>query len=606
MNFLLHKLIAARNGILFVSSFWPRRLKWMFLLCSFFFILQALWESVVVAAIAVLLNSVLGQADFPVMVVRPDNWFGQMFGFYQALSTQEKIVAGFVLAAAALCLKSLFNVGVVIYNSKLSMLAAYEIRLKMFRGLLRNRLSFFDNHQKGALIQMVMHETSACHDIVRSIQHLLAQSFVLAAYLIMMFFFSGFLTVLVFALCFFSFKALRLISSRIKRTYADEVEKRRGLMFIVDESFGGVKQVKLLGLLGYMCREFERMSLQADLAKRKGLVLCSVQVAATNFIGLMVFVVLVIVNWKFGVLSIGTFLTYLFVIKNLTNVFSSLNAEVGIFLSSQPAMEKVVRAFEGMAKDTEASGGARPPMLLSDRIVFRDVTLDYGKGPVVRHLSLEVKKGQKVAFVGESGSGKTSIINALVRLYEPANGDILIDGVSLKDFDLDFLRSRIGVVNQDSAIFNRTIAENILMANPNARPEDIETAARQAYAHDFITAFPAGYRTALGDRGMKISGGQRQRINIAQVFLKGPEIFIMDEATSALDTKSEQIIQQVLDELGSDKTVFVVAHRLSTIRRMDVICVLDKGEIVEQGSWDELMKKDGAFAAMVRMQTLEV
>jgi subfamily B ATP-binding cassette protein MsbA len=208
-----------------------------------------------------------------------------------------------------------------------------------------------------------------------------------------------------------------------------------------------------------------------------------------------------------------------------------------------------------------------------------------------------------VALVGESGAGKTSLANLLVRLYDSSRGEILIDGINIKDYDLAFLRERIGIVNQESIIFNRTIRENILMGNQNASEEDMIEAAKNAYAHKFIMETSHGYDTLVGDNGLKLSGGQKQRINIAQIFLKSPDLMILDEATSALDTKSEQYIQVALEKLAKNRTCIIIAHRLSTVRKADTIIVLDKGRIAEQGRWSYLLEKKGLFYSMIQRQS---
>jgi ABC-type multidrug transport system fused ATPase/permease subunit len=253
----------------------------------------------------------------------------------------------------------------------------------------------------------------------------------------------------------------------------------------------------------------------------------------------------------------------------------------------------------------ERGGAVARERLLSHALVFDDVWLDYERRPgILRGLSLRIARGERVGIVGASGAGKTSFVNLLPRLYDPARGRILADGTDLRELRLDFLRSRIGLLSQDVFVFNATARDNIALGRPGATHDEIVAAARLAHAHDFITQLPGGYDSVVGDRGVKLSGGQRQRLNIAQVFLKDPELLILDEATSALDSESEALVQDAIDVLSKDRTVIVIAHRLSTLRAVDRLVVLDEGRVVEEGDWDTLVHRPGgAFARMWEMQT---
>ncbi|HPZ06965.1 MAG TPA: ABC transporter ATP-binding protein [Candidatus Eremiobacteraeota bacterium] len=234
---------------------------------------------------------------------------------------------------------------------------------------------------------------------------------------------------------------------------------------------------------------------------------------------------------------------------------------------------------------------------------FKDVHFNYNESDeILKDINLEVKAGEVVAIVGPSGAGKTTFVNLIPRFYEPLSGHILIDGYDISKVDLHFLRSQIGVVPQDTILFNGTVYENIAYGRLDASKEEIELAARMANAHDFIMSFPDKYNTIVGERGIKLSGGQRQRIAIARVILKNPRILILDEATSSLDSESEYLIQEALAKLMKDRTTFVIAHRLSTIYNSDKIVVIEEGEIKETGSHEELIKKNGVYARLCWMQ----
>ena len=234
---------------------------------------------------------------------------------------------------------------------------------------------------------------------------------------------------------------------------------------------------------------------------------------------------------------------------------------------------------------------------------FNDVSFAYNENEeVLSHVSFEVKPGEMIAFVGPSGAGKSTVASLLPRFYDATNGSITIDGQDIRKVKLDSLREQVGIVPQETVLFNGSVYDNILYGRLDATREEVEAAAKAANAHDFIMQLPNGYETMLGDRGMNISGGQRQRISIARAILKNPQILILDEATSALDTESERVVQEAQDRLMVGRTSFVIAHRLSTIKNADKIMVLEKGQLIEQGNHDELMAMDGLYAHLYKIQ----
>jgi ATP-binding cassette subfamily B protein len=271
------------------------------------------------------------------------------------------------------------------------------------------------------------------------------------------------------------------------------------------------------------------------------------------------------------------------------------------------AATSVQRIFEVL--DTEpaifSKSSAVPVQAIRGEIELRNVSFSYdGVRKVLRGISLKIAPGEMVGLAGPSGGGKTTMVNLICRFYDVLEGQILIDGVDLRDYDIEQLRHHIGVVLQEPFLFHGTVAANIAYGNPTATLDDIITAAKAANAHDFIVGFPDGYDTLVGERGHTLSGGERQRISIARAILNNPTILILDEATSSVDTETEKLIQEALDHLIANRTTIAIAHRLSTLRKADRLVILDKGEIVEQGSHEELLTKpDGVYAKLVRMQT---
>ena len=284
--------------------------------------------------------------------------------------------------------------------------------------------------------------------------------------------------------------------------------------------------------------------------------------------------------------------------KQLANATSSI----------QGATASVERIFEVLEYDLkiEEIENALPIQNLENKITFNNVNFFYDKDNVIlKNFSLEIPKGKTIALVGQSGSGKTTVANLLARFYDVNEGNILVDGENIKNLKMSNYRQLLGMVTQESVLFNDTIYNNILMGKPHATEEEIISAAKIANAHQFIQNLPEGYHTNIGDDGNKLSGGQKQRISIARAVLKNPPIMILDEATSALDTESERFVQDALDKMMANRTSLIIAHRLSTIQKADMIVVMEKGQIVEQGTHQELMNLNGVYKKLVELQGFE-
>ena len=309
---------------------------------------------------------------------------------------------------------------------------------------------------------------------------------------------------------------------------------------------------------------------------------------------------------KNGTLSPGDFAASLLLISTLLGSIRTIVDFSEQFSRGITGVERFVEIMDVKPEITDSENAVDIENVQGE-IEFRDVSFSYVKGEkqVLHHLNMLIKKGENIALVGPSGGGKTTLCNLIPRFYEAESGDILLDGKNIKDITLRSLRSNIGVVAQDVYLFSGTIRDNLLYGKSDATQEEMIEAAKQAGAHEFISALPNGYDTYIGERGLKLSGGQKQRISIARVFLKNPPILLLDEATSALDNESEKLVQESLERLAKGRTTLTIAHRLTTIRNADEILVLTEDGIVEQGSHRELMAKNGIYAELYRLYTID-
>jgi len=316
------------------------------------------------------------------------------------------------------------------------------------------------------------------------------------------------------------------------------------------------------------------------------------------------------VLWFGGTLILGqnasidapTFIFYMVILYSVINPlkdFAKAGYNIPKGLASMERVDKILKA-ENKIKEIS---NPKPLKGLNDKIEFKDITFSYdGKREVLKHVNLTVPKGQTIALVGQSGSGKSTLVDLLPRYHDVQEGDITIDGTSIRDVRIADLRSLIGNVNQEAILFNDTFFNNIAFGVENATMEQVIEAAKIANAHDFIMSLPNGYETDIGQRGIKLSGGQKQRLSIARVFLKNPPILIFDEATSALDNESEKVVQDSLEKLAKNRTTFVIAHRLSTIKNAQRILVLTEEGIAEEGTHEELLEKGGVYEKLYQMQ----
>ena len=483
-----------------------------------------------------------------------------------------------------------------------------DIRNKLYRKILSLPLGFFSEERKGDIIARMSGDVQEIEtSIMSSLDMLFKNPILILVYFGTLIAISWKLTLFTLVVLPIMGWAMGSVGKKLKRKSLVAQGQWSDLMSQVEETLGGLRIVKAFNAEVKMDKRFTQAN--DDYRDTISRVNTRQQLAhpLSEFLGT---ILIVIVLWFGGTLILNhnstidapSFIFYLVMLYSLINPlkeFSKASYAIPKGLASMERVDKILLAENTM----KISEKPVPIHELKEQIEFRDVSFQYEATPVLKHINLVIPKGKTVALVGQSGSGKSTLVDLLPRFYEATEGEVLIDGINVKDSTLTDLRSIMGNVNQEAILFNDTFFNNIAFGVKGATKEQVIEAAKIANAHDFIMASEQGYDTNIGDRGGKLSGGQRQRISTARAILKNPPILILDEATSALDTESERMVQEALENLMKNRTTIAIAHRLSTIRNADEICVLHEGEIVERGKHEELFALNGYYKRLCDMQS---
>lgn len=483
-----------------------------------------------------------------------------------------------------------------------------DLRQKLYEKIVDLNLGFFHKHKKGDIIARMTSDVNEVEaSIMSSIEMLTKNPIMIIIYFGVLLWLSWKLTLFVLVVLPFAGTLMGKVGKSLKRK-SQKVQTQMGqLLSQIEETLGGLRVVKAFNAEDSVTHRFEEMN--NDLRKTTNSMQRRNMLAhpMSEFLGtatiaiVLVFGGMVILEGGSS-LDASAFIYYLIIFYSIINPAKDLSKAWYSIEKGRASMERIdtVLQANNPLKVVENPVPLKP---FSDKIEFRNVSFKYEDQWVLKHINLTIEKGKTIALVGQSGSGKSTLVDLLPRFYDVQEGEVLIDGVNVKDMALADLRTQMGNVNQEAILFNDTIANNITFGTKGATLEAIENSAKIANAHNFIMETEDGYNTNIGDRGERLSGGQRQRLSIARAILKNPPILILDEATSALDTESEKLVQGALEHLMKNRTTIVIAHRLSTIRNADEICVLNEGEIVERGKHEELIAKNGIYKKLCDMQS---
>lgn len=584
-------------------------------------ILHIFFNTINFSLLAPLLNTLFSEENASTIVKNPDKNFSifniiKVFDYYvhyfiETLGKWETLKYVCIAILISVFFANLFKYFSQRIMENLRIHTLKKFRKRVFDNVVDLHIGFFSAERKGDIISKISTDVQTVQfSVTNTLQVIFKEPFQIIFYLVLLITISAKLTLYAFLVVPLAGFLIARLVKRLRKQATSAQQTFGGMVSFLDEVLTGIKMVKVFNASDYVKKRFDDQNNQYSRIIKS---MANRQQAASpvsEFLGVMmvVFIVLyggyLIINSQ-SELKPAEFITYIAVfsqimrpVKALTDSFSNIHQGIA-------AGERVLELIDTRPQINDNTG-AIAINSVHQGISFKNVSFAYDRKLVLDDISFEIPIGQTVALVGPSGSGKSTIADLTARFYDLSQGEILVDGVNIKNILIESLRNQIGMVGQESILFNDTVFNNIAFGKSNVTEEQVINAAKIANAHSFIEHLENGYHTNIGDRGLKLSGGQRQRLNIARAVLLNPPLLILDEATSALDTESEQLVQNALNNLMRDRTSLVIAHRLSTIKNADIILVLDDGKIVERGTHNDLINRGGVYKRLIEMQAFEV
>ena len=586
----------------------------------FFNVLYALFSTLSFLALIPLLSVIFGDTEKlrtePTYrgITELKEYLSEYLNYYVTITNDIKgveytLASMVVIIVSIFLLKNLFNYIALYFATFLRNGVLRDLRDAMYEKVIHLPLSFYSEKRKGDVMARMSSDVNEVQSSYLSILELIVKEPLTIIFsIVLMLGISVKLTIFVFVFIPVSGFIISKIGKSLKKKSGRAQSEQGMFLSIIEETLGGLKVIKSFTSEDYFSNRFKKSTNRHYTLSNKILNRQNLASPLSEFMGILVIAILL---WYGGhmVLVEGTlkgsvFISYMGFAYNILTPAKAISKASYDIKKGNAAADRLMEVLEQENPITSKQGAVEKSTFDSN-ITLENINFRYEKENVLKDFSLTVPKGKTVALVGQSGSGKSTIANLLTRFYDVQEGAVKVDGIDIRDFKLDSLRGLMGLVTQDSILFNDTVRNNVSLGKQDATDEEIIAALKVANAYEFVMGLPEGINTNIGDSGNKLSGGQRQRLSIARAVLKNPPIMILDEATSALDTESERLVQEALENMMQNRTSVVIAHRLSTIQKADKIVVMKKGRIVEQGTHEELITLDGTYKKLVMMQSFE-
>jgi subfamily B ATP-binding cassette protein MsbA len=555
------------------------------------------------------INAIGSQPEFSFTIDYFKNIF--YFHFGEIINTKGKKQALQFVCIILICsvfLGNFFRYFAAILLAKFRIRVVTNLRNAIYGKITALEIGYFTEQKKGDIMSRITSDVLEIEtSVVSTVKVLFKEPALIIGFFAILFSMSFSLTLYTLLLLPVSGGIISYIAKRLKKKATNSQESLGRINSIVDETLSGMRIIKAFTARPFMTDKFENEV--KYYARQNMSIATKFELAGpiSEFLGVGVVCGLLLIGGNMvldnsSALSAAEFIAFIIIFSQILNPIKAISAAFSNIQRGLASGERVFAIINTPSTIQDASD-AKAITAFDDKVAFNNVIFSYQEQKVLKNISLEIKKGTTVALVGPSGGGKSTLADLIPRFYDPQEGQITIDGIDLKQYKIEDVRKLIGVVTQESILFNDSIYNNIAFGLNNVAEADVINAAKVANAHDFIIEMPQGYHTNIGDRGGKLSGGQRQRLSIARAVLKNPPILILDEATSALDSESEKLVQEALNNLMRNRTSIVIAHRLSTIQSANKIVVIQEGKIVEEGTHNDLLKENGLYSKLSQMQS---